>query len=168
MTTENPPNGNSKSYYDVRQNLAVFMPLCVDQFVQDDLRFSVALAFYQWRSILCYQPLLQRWSANEESFWNWANQRLMMSVVDTKKPIRDQWSGHVIISDQSEISIEVMWSVMTNQRSVFILTWNCLSTGSSTLHSTVHEYRPGHMKMAFYVSLTNMGVNWAFGFGTNC
>ena len=69
------------------------------------------------------------------------------------QPIRDQWSGHVISMNQSEISIQVTWSALTNQRLVFILTWNCLSTGSSTLHSTVHEYRPGHMKMAFYVSL---------------
>ena len=31
-------------------------------------------------------------------------------------PIRDQYSGRVTSIDQSEVSIQVTWSVLTNQR----------------------------------------------------
>ena len=36
-------------------------------------------------------------------------------------PITGQYSGHLISIDQSEISIQVTWPVLTNQRSVFRL-----------------------------------------------
>ena len=44
------------------------------------------------------------------------------AVADLQyQPIRDQYWGHVMSIDQSEISIEVTWSVLTNHRPVFTL-----------------------------------------------
>ena len=46
------------------------------------------------------------------------NQRPVSRSCDHSRPIRDQYQGHVITLDQSETSIQVMWSLSTNQRPV--------------------------------------------------
>ena len=44
------------------------------------------------------------------------NQRPVFRLCDHYCPIRVQYPGHVIIIDQSEASIQVMWSLLSNQR----------------------------------------------------